>query len=249
MFIDKITSTQVKYSLEKGDINGLLLSSKVRELISFKSQLVDSNADKYIYSNRGVYKITSPTYQQVEYIEATGTQYIDTGEKFNSNTDKFELSYQAADLRNYMIAAAGWHQNGKIWVYHYQGGHKFSVYITDTSGTQIEFFGFNGPDTSRHLVTYDAKRLSIDNILRSENTSYTFGESPTNFTLFTAIGSVSYYAKAKIYSFKIWKSGVLTRDMIPCYRKSDNVIGMYDVVNDVFYTNSGTGTFVKGADV
>lgn len=38
-------------------------------------------------------------------------------------------------------------------------------------------------------------------------------------------------------------------DLVPCYRKADTVIGFYDVVNDVFYTNKGTGTFVKGPDV
>jgi hypothetical protein len=38
-------------------------------------------------------------------------------------------------------------------------------------------------------------------------------------------------------------------DFVPCYRIADSVIGMYDVVNDVFYTNNGSGTFSKGSDV
>ena len=50
--------------------------------------------------------------------------------------------------------------------------------------------------------------------------------------------------------------------MYSCYIKSgqtytDNkgnicpagTCGMYDVVNNVFYTNDGTGTFSKGADI
>jgi hypothetical protein len=36
---------------------------------------------------------------------------------------------------------------------------------------------------------------------------------------------------------------------VPCYRKSDNIIGFFDKVSGVFYANNGTGTFVKGADV
>ena len=36
---------------------------------------------------------------------------------------------------------------------------------------------------------------------------------------------------------------------IPCYRKQDGVIGMYDTVSQTFHTNSGDGTFTKGADV
>ena len=44
-------------------------------------------------------------------------------------------------------------------------------------------------------------------------------------------------------------SGTLVRDLIPCYRVSDNVTGMYDLVNDVFYANSGSGSFVCGSAV
>lgn len=52
----------------------------------------------------------------------------------------------------------------------------------------------------------------------------------------------------KCYSLEIWDNGSKVRDMIPCYRKLDNVIGMYDLVNNVFYTNQGTGSFAKGND-
>ena len=38
-------------------------------------------------------------------------------------------------------------------------------------------------------------------------------------------------------------------DFIPCYRNSDGEIGLYDSINDIFYTNQGTGTFTKGPDV
>ena len=43
--------------------------------------------------------------------------------------------------------------------------------------------------------------------------------------------------------------GGLIQYFIPCYRRSDNVIGFYDLVNDVFYTNAGSGTFSKGPNV
>jgi len=37
--------------------------------------------------------------------------------------------------------------------------------------------------------------------------------------------------------------------MLPCYRKSDNVIGMYDTVGGEFYVNANTtGAFAKGSD-
>jgi hypothetical protein len=39
------------------------------------------------------------------------------------------------------------------------------------------------------------------------------------------------------------------RDFIPVYRKSDSVVGMYDSVNDVFYTNKWSGSFTKWPDL
>lgn len=38
-------------------------------------------------------------------------------------------------------------------------------------------------------------------------------------------------------------------NLIPCYRKSDDEIGMYDTISKTFFTNSGTGHFLKGADI
>lgn len=36
---------------------------------------------------------------------------------------------------------------------------------------------------------------------------------------------------------------------VPCYRKSDNTVGVYDVINDVFSTNIGSGTLTAGPNV
>ena len=49
-----------------------------------------------------------------------------------------------------------------------------------------------------------------------------------------------------VYDFKIYESDVLVKHFIPCYRNSDNKVGLYDIVNNVFYTNQGTGEFLYG---
>ena len=59
----------------------------------------------------------------------------------------------------------------------------------------------------------------------------------------------NFQSKNRYYQLRIEKDGVLMRDMIPCYRKSDGEVGMYDIVTGKFYTNTGKGTFTKGADV
>ena len=55
---------------------------------------------------------------------------------------------------------------------------------------------------------------------------------------------------AKRYSYKIFNSSNnLIKNLIPCYRKSDNVIWMLDVLNKQFYTNSWTWTFTKWSNI
>ena len=49
--------------------------------------------------------------------------------------------------------------------------------------------------------------------------------------------------------FKIWNNDSLVRDFVPCYRKSDSVIGLYDLVSQTFFINQGSGSFIKGGDV
>lgn len=56
-------------------------------------------------------------------------------------------------------------------------------------------------------------------------------------------------AKAYLYSFSIEENDDVKLNLIPCYRKSDGVIGMYDTVSKTFLTNSGSGSFTKGNDV
>ena len=54
--------------------------------------------------------------------------------------------------------------------------------------------------------------------------------------------------KGKIYRFKISENTAIIRDFIPCYRKIDNVAGLYDLINNVFYINCGSDNFVVGPD-
>jgi hypothetical protein len=53
----------------------------------------------------------------------------------------------------------------------------------------------------------------------------------------------------KIYCCKFYKDYKIIRDFVPCYRTTDRVAGMYDLVSGVFYTNAGTGEFIVGAEV
>lgn len=60
------------------------------------------------------------------------------------------------------------------------------------------------------------------------------------------------------FGFSCWyaDSDSFKCDLVPCYRKSDNKPGMYDLCNSIcpltnspFYINAGTGEFLVGPDV
>jgi hypothetical protein len=54
----------------------------------------------------------------------------------------------------------------------------------------------------------------------------------------------------RLYRGKIYdNTNHLMRDFIPARRKSDNVLGLYDIITNTFYINSGTGTFVAGPNL
>jgi hypothetical protein len=63
-------------------------------------------------------------------------------------------------------------------------------------------------------------------------------------------GSPRFGGERKISKFQYYdKSNALKCDLVPCYRKADGVIGMYDLVSGAFFTNAGSGSFTKGANV
>jgi hypothetical protein len=56
------------------------------------------------------------------------------------------------------------------------------------------------------------------------------------------------YIEARLYYFKLFVEGTLVRDMVPCI-DPNNVVGLYDTVNNVFYSSPNGAAFVAGPTV
>lgn len=80
------------------------------------------------------------------------------------------------------------------------------------------------------------------------NTASTF-ESTVNLLICAGNtgGNVDNYTKAKVYSCKIYDNGTLARDFIPC-KNASGLVGLWDDVNNTFYSNAGSGTFTAGPE-
>lgn len=199
--------------------------------------------------NKGADIVKLPTeYQQVAYIESTGTQYIDTGVVANENIkiiSKVQINYTESTLDK---GRAGMVLGGKKgWmVYGDYGQGKLGSYFSTTSlaGAEIPF------DTEWHTYHLENGLQKIDEIEANNTVTGTI-DGLSLYLLQVHIGwtGQTMSASQRFAYAQIWDNGVLVRDYVPCYRKSDGVIGLYDLVEDKFYVNSGTGTFLKGDDL
>lgn len=86
--------------------------------------------------------------------------------------------------------------------------------------------------------------LDVDgnNIINRRNQNAT---TPYNMYIFACnnSGTVARQCSAKLYDMKIKIDGETVRDLVPCYRKTDDEAGLYDLAQGEFLTNSGTGSF------
>lgn len=222
-------------------------NSDLGKLIKKVGYLPYSTTNKPYFKTSLLYELPND-YQEVEYIESTGTQYIDTGitnEKLDidckikpTNSDTatygFAFGYRTDSGVNHFLCPI---KNASSYIFQYgnstngvQVGSSYNnVYTLFTNGNKITL---NGTTTTVNEYTFTKYgniylfALNQDGLLQTR---------PQN--------------KTQIYYFRMYQNGKLVRNFIPCYRRIDGEIGMYDTINDVFYFNQGTGNFTKGADV
>lgn len=177
-------------------------------------------------------------YTQVEYIQSSGTQYIDTGFYANQNSSvsvKFSTTQQSNG--GVVVAMQGWKNRG------------FGVFVNallfgSSSKDSTGLFG----DGQIHEVQLNSEAKCYDNgQLIWTGTVSTF-TTPTTLTICKSnvVSEAHEYSSAKVYSCQIYDNGTLVRDFVPC-KNSGGTVGLYDMVNAKFYTNAGSGTFTAGS--
>lgn len=183
-------------------------------------------------------------FQEVEYIQSSWTQVIAIQEKWG-NTYKTVLDFQIVTLEPDICLV--WIRNSSymryyIWVY------DWAWRASSWSNTLSSVWTAN---TNRHTLILDNWKLTVD------STTYTVNNGSWTYNKWVRIfwysddstGEYYTFSKCKLYSFKAYSGSTLLYDLVPCYRTSDNVIGLYDLVNSKFYINQWTWTFIKGNDV
>lgn len=192
-------------------------------------------------------------YRQLEYIESTGTQCIDTGVLVD-NTFSIDIeAYFRRSINQQRLISAGdlslaAAKYGVFDIYENVNG-RYSFSWADNSewkSTSIQVSAYN---------TYFSFKWDIPNRIASIslNGSSLYNGTATPFRRYSQTGTLylfcrhynnDCYSYTRIKSCVIMKAGNIVRSLIPALRTSDNKPGLYDTVNNVFYTNQGTGEFL-----
>jgi len=184
-------------------------------------------------------------YQEVEYLESSGTQYIDSGVAPNQDT-KVQVRMQKSSTQGSYPKLFG------SEIAYLDKSLKVDIrpVYEIAYGTFASSTGISCLENTIYDITFE------HNLFTSNNESFSFSttanvDSGYNIYIFACnrSGNPLEYSRVKLFNFQIYDNNVLVRNFVPCYRKADNVAGLYDMINDVFYTNAGTGTFVVGGNV
>lgn len=196
---------------------------------------VDTDKENTIELSGNTYQVNTilpSEYTQVDYIESNGTQYIDTG-YIITNTPKIETDILITDSNNRDIFGMS-SKTDNVLILNCENNNFYTRYGTYTSKT------INVSDlisTWMH-ISYSEK-IYINNELKTTFTSYSFSTNTDTFKICKARAGVA-NSSAKYKYLKLYDNNVLVRDFIPCYRNSDNEVGLYDLVNGVFYTDNAS---------
>lgn len=181
---------------------------------------------------------------KLEYIEATGAQYIDTGFIPTGKTEvEVDWEPKSTGNNNFLF--------GVRYIRQPRDPNSYTIFLNSAGGYVTEYFGTRQVKTISSVYSRTFIKFGVNSSIGSINFSFSESSNKCNGTLYIcevhnveASGIEGTYCTGKIYSFKIWDDGVLVRDFIPCAQ--DNVPGLYDNVNKVFYPSVTENDFLAG---
>ena len=177
-------------------------------------------------------------YTEVQYIQSSGAQYVDTGFKPNQDSRVLiKLSTSETGSHTVFGADLGWTDDG------FALGVGFTHHGKET-GT---ISGLN--NGSPHEVDFNKNIISMDGnpVLTMGNSTFSV---PHNLALFAnnRAGGIQEKTTMVLYYCRIYDGNTIIRGYIPC-KNAAGAVGLYDLIGQKFYGNAGTGSFAAGPEV
>lgn len=184
-------------------------------------------------------------YTQVEYIESSGSQYIDAGFKPNNNTRVvMDFQFVSTPSDHAVIFGARDSSTSKNFcVFYVTSGY----FRSDYNASNTQQWAINS--TARYIIDKNKETTSLNGTTQSYSGA-TFYCSYNMYLFALNGGGYVYFPsnKLRVFSCQIYDNGTLIRDFVPCKNQS-GVAGLYDTVSGVFFENAGTGSFLAGNQV
>lgn len=187
-------------------------------------------------------RILPASYERLNYIENTSTAYIDCGlqPKYTFDYEFKGFAFSWNTVLGYFYAAD---------IHQYRFFYANNNFYFDVGSKRIYIFAGYIPSNQYYHVkfgNYYIKSLSPEGF---DTTDATFNETMNGTKLHNLLllyNGTSNYVLGKICLLKIKDRGKFIRYFIPAKRKSDGVIGMYDLIGRKFYTSPNGVAFTGG---
>lgn len=194
-------------------------------------------------------------YKELDYIASTktGGQYIDLNILLYDTLNK---NYDIAIKFNAIGTGQDNTTQGTIFGCQDNTGSPWPGTFIRVSSTNIvgRYIGGTSKDNTLGRLGADIelteKTPPSKNVTNYNNSSRTHTWGTSLFCIFNnqAKTAMIRYIEAKLYYFKLFVEGTLVRDMIPC-KDPNNVVGLYDLVNNTFYSSPNGAAFVAGNEI
>lgn len=186
-------------------------------------------------------------YQEVEYIESFGNEYIITDiipqeemgisiKYLNSNLNSEQVLIGASNLDNssYLIGTI----NDKI----YYGWNLINKNLTrNTDENNIKSLLFNYLNNKKVELNDEILVSNLEDI----DLNIT---SPISVFALNKNDNITLNSSIKLYELKISLNDELKYNFVPCYNKNNNEVGLYEIITGKFYSSSGSGELKNGKD-
>ena len=186
-------------------------------------------------------------YTQVEYIETTGTQCLDTGVEASS-TISAELDFAPLELTGDAYLGTIY-DDTKDWRFFQTSGSTKSKVTFDIGNVRLGLSeGGSMQMGSRYCASVGNAYLKVTDanggIVSDLSANVVANENILNGHIYlAAVGKKDGYSnpsKLRIYSLVIKDDGEIVRDFVPCLDTAENAYGLYDAANKEFYSFTGT---------
>ncbi len=215
----------------------------------------NATTNEYVFE-RYATSILPTGYTQLEYIESTGTQYIDTEYDLDTNnlTIKTKIREIGSKTGENDICGNQDTRNNRFVVGYYGANSSFAYNRTGTNpapaNATIDLIRTNDNEITYVYDGINQTKYIIANGIKGSEAVFSQAIYPSSNTIkIFQTGNDNYFLSCQIKYLQLISDDILVRNFIPAKRNSDGEVGMYDLVTNTFFTNSGTGEFIAGPEV